>query len=64
MEFLTTKPIVQEMLKGLLEVEGGGGEGEEKDKKMWTIKWQYTYLSTIKSKKLKNEKTSRTETEL
>ena len=47
-EFVNTKPVLQQMLKGLLggEEEGGGG-GEEKGKKQensLTIKWHYLHI--------------------
>ena len=33
-EFITTKPLLYEMLKGLI---------QEKDQNLWTVKWQQTH---------------------
>ena len=60
MEFIITKPLLSEMLKGFIyeEAEGGGGRGGggggEKQQQKWAIKWQK--ISTIKSIKNKQRK--------
>ena len=50
-EFITTKPVLHELLKGLLEEEGGGGGGERRKKKDMNNKMVInTYLLKTESK--------------